>query len=55
MGFIEKPLNFSNKLIVRVLEDEFVVFWTKIKVLSAKSISLYVKLRYVTTCQANDK
>ena len=45
MDFIEKPLNFSNKLIVRISEDEFVVFWTEVKMLAAKSISLYVKLR----------
>lgn len=45
MGFIEKPLNFSNKLIARILEDEFVVFWTELKMLAAKSISVYVKLR----------
>lgn len=52
MGFTEKSLNFSNKIIARILEDEFVELWTDIKVLAAKSISLYVNLSLATTCQA---
>lgn len=45
MGFIENLLKFSNKLIARIVDDKFAVFWTEAKMLATKSISLYMKLR----------